>query len=88
MLHGGVPSSWNCVTSPTQKSSLLSNGTIAAVSATSTQIERYTGSGTACSQCDASCTDSIVTMCGPIEWNVYFGTFSFQSFSSSLSDSR
>src|SRR6266540_1804295 len=39
IVHGGIPSSWNCVTSPTHTSSRFSMGIMAAVSAISTQID-------------------------------------------------
>lgn len=60
IVHGGMPSSWNRVTSPTQISSRRSNGMMAAVSATSTQIDRESGSNALCSQLEASWTFSMV----------------------------
>src|SRR5260221_10248745 len=63
IVHGGMPSNWKCATSPTQKYSLLSNGMIAADSATSTQIDRSWSSGSLCSQCDASRIASMDILC-------------------------
>ena len=80
MVQGGIPSSWNWVTSPTQISSRLSNGMMAAVSATSTQIDLSSGSRAACSQLEESITVSMLTKWGPIEEKEYVGRSNLQVF--------
>ena len=84
MVHGGVPSSWKYEISPAQKFSLRLKGIMAAVSATSTQTDRYNGSKAACSQRKASCTDSIVIRWGPRDSKIYNGKDTVHVFPGTL----